>query len=99
MGIRSMVEESLGFVTDADREQMHAWERGVEAEKEEDRKGTAATMMNSGVGTALDLGERVLQAKAMGESTGHVAGRRKVRTVRTIEESHDVGPDDDYGLG
>lgn len=93
MSIRSMVEESLGYVTPEDRQKMHAWEQGIEAERAEAQKGTAATMVNSGLGTSLDMGEKILSGKVFAESGGAVRQRPhvKVREIRETVSEEDLG--------
>lgn len=95
MSIRSMVEESLGYVTPQEREQMRAWEKEIEAEKAAAQRGTAATAINSGLGTALDFGDKALNGRIIAESDGRVSSRPKVRQRIITEEvsSQDLGPD------
>ncbi len=95
MSIRSMVEESLGYVTPEDRQKMHAWEQEIEAEKAAAQQGTAATAINSGLGTALDFGDKALNGRVIAESDGRVLSRSKVRQRIITEEvsSQDLGPD------
>lgn len=93
--IRRMVEESLGYVTPQEREQMHAWEKEIEAERAAAQQGSAATVVNSGLGTALDFGDKALHGRIIAESDGRVTARPKVQRRVITEEvsSQDLSPD------
>ena len=105
MGIRSMVEESLGYVTPQDRAALHSMENSIQQEKQDAQKG----VLNSSVATAAHLGEQVLQGKITGEATSdatHRRGKKKVTTTKVYQEvkdaddlGEDYNPDDDPQFG
>ena len=88
MGIRSIIEDALGYVTPEDREAFHRKEQEFARERAEAQQGAMSTLGKQGVGTALSLGEHMMQSKMTGEATADSQARRSAsrRVTRTIEE-------------
>lgn len=102
MSIKSMVMDSLGFVTDEDRQKWSAHEQAIQAEKERDGRSDFGKATVDGVSSAvLNYGSEVARRKLQAEEqrASDIRTVKKRRVIETTEEGREAYEDDGPELG
>lgn len=102
MGIREIVENALGYVTEQDKQMLRASEERYRQQIEDARAGrTKATAMNRGVNTMLDMGQDMARGQLTGETAGKADSRLRAKQIkqRIITEEITTKDADDLMYG